>query len=484
MKKKKYLIPILIILCILLILAAASISRQVYRRNTYISINGIVYPRASTELDLSGTPEPELDRIRELTGLKKLNLRDTGISTGDYEALQAALPECEILWSVPFQGGYLPHDVTEITLSTLSAEDISQLAYLPQLQTVHADECGDYDQLLALRGAYPQLEVSYFVPIQGQNLSMDTAELTLTDADAQELARMLPYLPEMQTVTLEGTLPEAAALQQLTAAFPGIRFYWQIELFGQTADVDTVELDFTRIPMDSVDEVESAVAYLPSLEKVIMSYCGISNQEMEALNNRHEDVLFVWNVLIADLSFRTDMTVFMPSQYAIKLDDSNSYNLRYCTEIICMDLGHHNVSRCDFVAYMPKLKYLILADTSVRDLSPLENCKELIYLELFLSRVTDYTPLLNCTALEDLNISYTHGDIEIISQMTWLKNLWWSFGPEQEPYRLARRQEILSAALPNTYIELDTQSSTGEGWRKLPNYYAQRDLLGMPYFLY
>lgn len=472
MEKKKHLRTGLIVLCILL---AGSIGGLFWFNHTYLVMDGEVYPRATAELDLSGNPDPDLDKLTELTALQVLNLRDTGITVEEYETLRAAMPECRILWSVPFQGSYLPDDTTEITVSSLSSEDVALLtAYLPGLTDVNAGSCRDYDQLVALQAAFPQANISYSIRVNGRDWPVDTAGMALTDADADELSQMLPYLPEVTEISLDGKLPLAEDLQALTAAYSHIRFYWQIELFGMIADVDTTELDLSGIPMETVDEVEAAVAYLPSLERVYMHNCGISNEEMDALNHRHEGVRFVWTVKIGKMSVSTDATTFMPGKINYFINDSLSYNLRYCIDMVCLDLGHQYISNCDFVAFMPKLKYLILADTDIWDLTPLENCKELIYLEVFLTPVKDFSPLLGCTALEDLNICFTDADIDVICQMTWLNNLWWS------PYD-AERYEILHAHLPDTHLELNAKSSTGNGWRNLQNYYDHRDLLGMYY---
>ena len=60
---------------------------------TYLVMDGVEYLRVSTELDLSGMQITELEKLTELTGLKKLNLRNTGISTAQYDMLHAALPQ-------------------------------------------------------------------------------------------------------------------------------------------------------------------------------------------------------------------------------------------------------------------------------------------------------------------------------------------------------------------------------------------------------
>ena len=146
--------------------------------------------------------------------------------------------------------------------------------------------------------------------------------------------------------------------------------------------------------------------------------------------------------------------------------------------MICIDIGHHPVKDISFVRYMPHLKYLILTDTAVQDISPLENAKELIYLEFTFGIIRDYTPLLGCTALEDLNMDnlWYFADPTPLYQMTWLKTLFWEGCSGSVILKL---QE----ALTETRLDFtgSTSNSVGTGWRNLQNYYDMRDILGMPY---
>ena len=128
---------------------------------------------------------------------------------------------------------------------------------------------------------------------------------------------------------------------------------------------------------------------------------------------------------------------------------------------------------------MPKLKYLILAHTYVTDFTPLTGLENLVFLEVFmLGDVKSFEPFLSLTGLEDLNIGYTHArdGVKVLEQMTWLKRLWWS-----DSRLSAAQQRKLQEALPNTQLCMWLEdTSTGGGWRKNPNYYAMRELLGMP----
>ena len=86
---------------------------------TYLVMDGVEYLRASTELDLSGVQLTEAEKLAELENLSKLDLRNTGISAQQYDVLRAALPQCEILWSVPFQGGYCENTVKKLATSRI-----------------------------------------------------------------------------------------------------------------------------------------------------------------------------------------------------------------------------------------------------------------------------------------------------------------------------------------------------------------------------
>ena len=254
-------------------------------------------------------------------------------------------------------------------------------------------------------------------------------------------------------------------------------------LFGKTVKTTDTQLDVSGIVMRDTAQLEAALQWLPNLERVDMDGCGISSEQMGQLQERHSEIKFIWTVSVGSkIRIRTDATSLMPFQYGVTLTDADTKELKYCTEMICLDLGHSMISDISFLAHMPDIQYLTLGETPVQDISPLEGLKKLVFLELFLTKVTDYSPLLGCTALEDLNISYAiPGDISVLTQMTQLEHLHMK-GLWQEDWQWQLRQ-----ALPNTtmvFAGTEDVSSTGEGWRKLENYYKMRDILGMPYMSY
>ena len=442
-----------------------------------VTFHGRSYPLDTKKLDLSNEPLEDLDQLVLLKDLRVLDLRGTGMTNWQYQILKGLHPNCEILWDPVFQGVAYPENTRNLKAQTLTMQDVEDLAYFPELMHLDASACRDYDAILQLQQNYPDLSLYYTVKAGGKILHTTATEAVLVDATTEELGYVLQLLPELQSVLLKGQLPEVEQILVYRQQYPQVEIRWQVEIYGRIFSGEETEIDLCGIPMEDVSQVEEKSRYFSQLEKVLMWDCGISNEEMEALNQRNDSVLFVWMVDLGDrVRVRTDIDNFICHNYNHFLTEEECANFRYCTEIVALDLGHRDIIHCDFVKYMTKLKYLILADTMVTDLSPLAGLENLVFLEVFLLDIESFEPLLTLTGLEDLNIGFTKGDIEIIKQMTWLKKLWWtgnSLTYEQE-------QEII-AALPNTQTCFEWgYSSTGGGWRKNPNYYAMRELLGMP----
>ena len=451
-----------------------------YYHSNYISVSGIVCPRNTRTLDLRGVESPDLNRISQLTGLETLDIRDTGISIADYESLREALPDCEILWSLPLGDGSWDSDSTCIDAPKLSLQDIPLLSYLPNLTAVNATGCQDYEALLELQRQRPDLELSYNVTAAGKVLSRNTNVLTFDVLPVERLVELLPHFPELTSLVLTSKQPDDDALFALMAEYPQVAISWNLEICGISVNSLATEVDISGVQVEDLAAFEDSVLRLPNLQKVVMCGCGISNEEMDALNRRHENVQFVWSITIRGVTLRTDIKELMPYKYNLWPSTQEAQDFRYLTELECLDLGHHKISNCDFVAYMPNMKYLLLGDTRISDLTPLENLTQIIYLEIFLTQVTDYTPLLKLTNLQDLNLCYTRGQPEVIAQLTWVDYIRWITIDEMRLYQ--SEKEMLQAALPDTLLELgEHQSSTGGQWRETQNYYAMRDILGMHY---
>ncbi len=473
MKKRIFTSVLLMLLVAALCLTSVGCTEP---QNTHGTINEETIPLEIENLDLSGKPIEDLEALQQFTNLKQLDLRGTGLTAAQYEQVKGWFPEAEIFWDIPFQGEFYPMDTAELTVTSLTDVDLEALNYFTQLASVSGENCPDYPQLHALRMQRPELTVTYTIPVAGAQYAYDTAQLVLPGEDAQALMELLPYFTELTAVELTAPLAPVEQITALLEAFPEITFSWQLELAGMQVNSATETLDLTGIPM-TVEEMDAVLPYLTSLTYVDMTDCGISNEDMDALNRRYEDIKIVWTVDIGNIMrVKTDEIWFMPGKWNYWVNTEDVYNLRYCTDMICVDIGHMRVDNCEWARFMPKLKYLLVADTLISDISPIAGLEELVFLEIFLTEVTDYTPLLELPALEDLNLHYTYGDPNVIKQLTWVNNIWW------RNIRLTEEErQMLQEALPETHFEFWSKASTGAGWRKLKNYYDHRDVMGMFY---
>ena len=510
---------LLVVLLVSLILFGAVAAGVIWLKENHIFVGGRMYPEHAQVLNLQGeeVSQEEYDQIREkipdtevywdvpfqngthpndvrYLSLQTLSQEDiaqmahftkletvNAVGCRDYDALlqlQQTYPQIRVLYTVPIQDWECPMDIVDMKLYTLREEEIPLFRYLPQLETVDASECDDYAQLAALQEQYPQLAVSYAVPILGTDYPQDTKELTFEKLEsAQELLEQLMHLPKLEKVHL--TEPEAPAqeLKALLEAYPDLEITWEKTVLDQLHTSEETEFDLSGMTLESTDPVEEAMTYFPNAQKVILSGCGLDNETLAAFREKmRQDYKVVWTVTVTGIEVRTDETIFHSSAHEIALIDEQSYDLFYCEDMIVVDIGHSHVKYIEWVKGMPNLKYLILADNWIKDLTPISSCKNLIYLELFMNNhIPDYSPLQGCTALQDLNLARTYADPTPLAEMTWLKNLWINMTGIEDDER-----KLLSESLPDTNIMFDYGWPTGGGWRQLQNYFDMREIMGLP----
>ena len=434
---------------------------------------------------LSGEDWQALELLEQLTVLDASGCRD-------YDRLldfQARHPRCRVEYSVLLEGREYPSDTQSLTVSNGDTAALGEaMAYLPRLTQVEfagtAPAETEMDRLIA---AFPA--VSFRWPIPVGNTTVDSAaesvDLRGQALTVEQISRLASRMPNLTRVNLLGCPLEDGQVLQLAEAFPNCLFLWEIRLGDRVFQTDAEELELSGWKLSGTQAVERYLPCFRNLKRVILCGCGLDDETMDALNRKYEHIRFVWSVRIQDVEIRTDAKWFYPFKYRADMvvGEEDLYPLRYCTDMEAIDIGHMTqVKTCDWVSYMPNLKYLILVETAITDISPLANLKNLVFLEIFSTKITDYTPLLGCTALEDLNLGNTCGDPTPICQMTWLKNLWWNgVEGDQTLVRLNTAQR-LREALPNTTMKFNLVTpNVNNGWRQLDNYYAMRDLMDVFY---
>lgn len=139
------------ILCACALVVIVAFVALLLQREKSVQLGDLTYERDITTLDLSGGILPEIELLQQFPDLRYLDVRDTEITPDGYETLKSALPMCDIRWSVPVCGDYFDSESEMIDISVLTEDDIPLLAYLPCLTSVDAEDCSDYDALLALQ---------------------------------------------------------------------------------------------------------------------------------------------------------------------------------------------------------------------------------------------------------------------------------------------------------------------------------------------
>ncbi len=452
-----------------------------------IPIGDGFYDSSSLSLSIGDVAEEDVEKFAYFDSLTQLQL--TGSSHKSYMALERLLPECSIVRSVDLGRLSAPAEADTLDLrdsAATSSELMEKLAYLPGLESVMLDSAAfGRDELSALREAYPGISFEYDVFIGQQSFScLDKTIAPGSGVKHNELIGALEAFVALETLDLGQCGYGVDELLSVAQACPEAFIQADVELYGQSFSTDSEEIDLSGTEISDTGLIEKALPLFPKLKKVIMSDCGISDEDMDALNRRHEDVLFVWTLHFSVYDVRTDVTAFcasnVPGYVAPKLGDYDLAPIKYLTELEALDLGHMYYTDLSFLENMPKLRYLILVEASYRDISAIAGLSELYYLELFNNTIEDISPLLECKNLRHLNIGYTRGyDASVLKEMDYLERLW-------VPGSLLEQEEIddIVSALPDTdcyFVKWDGAGSTGGGWREHESYFVMRDLFDMHY---
>lgn len=459
----------------------------------------------ATELDRSNQnlTDADLTALYAQTQLVSLDLRGNALSVEAVQALQSALPGCDILWSIPLGSASFDSGSTELTLpADVATDELPRLSLFPALTTVDATAVSDAAALKAISAELPALSISWNIDVLGQSYPSTSTTLDLRSAaiaDATALTNALLAFPRLESVDLTGQQLAPEVMTALTAALPETQFLWSVDLFGIAVDSTATEADISEIPVESVEAVSQKLALLPNLTKLVMCNCGLSNEQMEQLIAAHPSVKFVWLIRVGGWEMRTDVKAFSKGNRKTfeggeflgkgktNFTSEDLEPLKYCTDLIALDLGHGSrITDLSVLQYLPKLRFLILAMNRITDISALSYCPELEYVEIFQNYISDWSPLLSLKKLTHLNCSTNYGksadgdktypDYTILKQMTQLQRVW--------IIRSGLGESALAdlrAALPNAVINNVGGHSTDNGWRDNDLYREMQDLFNLPY---
>ena len=272
----------------------------------------------------------------------------------------------------------------------------------------------------------PEEILSVTVEILGKEYDLSETYLDLSDMtpeDISEVTGIISEMPDLEEVNLIS--PEGESTLSLTAvsvlkdALPDVHFDYEFDLFDQHVSTNDTEVIFVKAEIGNEGEetIRQALTILDKCEYFLLDDCGIDDEIMAQIREDFPDTKIVWRVHVGWKSALTDDQVIRMTH---GINDSMTGPLKYCNEVIYMDLGHDSgITDISFIENMPDLECLILSDAQFTDLTPLTNCSKLTWLELVSCyKIQNLSVIADMDSIKYLNISYTRtSDISGIMDM-------------------------------------------------------------------
>ncbi|MBR0353393.1 MAG: hypothetical protein IJH53_09355 [Oscillospiraceae bacterium] len=455
----------------------------------------------SESITISSIKKEDLPLFAYFNGLKEIHA--DGISEWELlSELGKQYKDIDIHFDVDLNGNYYSSDTKSLSLNgPVNFSELNEkIGGFSQLERISFSEDGlSADEMLSLQETYPDISFDFTMEELGLSISSSTERLDFSntgDVDIDRLVEIAPLFKNVETIDFTGYRGSNEEIYKVIKAFPDADVIWQLEIYGKEVSTLDEEIDFSGIQISDTSDIETAIPLMKNLRKVVMCKCGINDEKMDALNKKYDDVRFVWTVFLGTpkrgnpgYELRTDTTYFISSlqlgeEYAYRLFDDTAAPLKYCTDIVALDLGHNEITKCEFCRYMPNLRFFIAAGTNLNDISPLADCKELYFLEVMFSSVHDLSPLLECKQLRHLNICAcpTAESLDILAQMTWLERCYMA---GRSNYDNSKQYAYVSSDefLPDTEKWLLGLEDFYGPWRTHPSYFEMRDALGGAYYM-
>ena len=264
------------------------------------------------------------------------------------------------------------------------------------------------------------------VTILGKEYDQNEPTLDLSDMapeDIAEVSGLIAGMPELKEVNLmpaEGEpLLSLEAVATLKETVPDVHFVYEFDMFEQHLTTEDTEVSYIKADIGNEGEetVRRALKVLDKCEYFLLDDCGIDDEIMDGIRTDFPETKVVWRIHVGWKSALTDDQVIRMTH---GINDSMTGPLKYCHEVIYMDLGHDSgITDISFIENMPDLECLILSDAQFTDLTPVINCSKLTWLELVSCyHLQNLSVIADMDSIKFLNISYTRtSDISGIMDM-------------------------------------------------------------------
>ena len=359
----------------------------------------------------------ELYTLEHYPNLKTVNLSGSTCYSAILDFMEQH-PQLDITFTVPVGSAVISNKETGTVLSPGDFDYdalMDGLQYLPGLTSISLPGCTlDSRQVNDLLQTYPNITLDYTVELLGSSYGVDTTVLDLSGMAASQVDEAIPKLGLLTNLT-EVTLSSSLSLEdvaRLQDANPDALFRYSFSLFGKTVSTADEEVYYKNhsIGNEGESEIRRALTVLDSCSRFVLDNCGLDNEVLAGIRaDFREGPKVVWRVYFGVDGRYNTLTDDDTIRAVYNVTDSTCGPMKYLEDVKYMDLGHNEyLTDFSFVGYMPELEVLIASGSAVSDLSGIENCKKLTWLELAsCGKLKDITPLAGCEGLKYLNLSFT-----------------------------------------------------------------------------
>lgn len=270
----------------------------------------------------------------------QLNLKKRNISVSQYEEIHEKMPQCKILWSVPFQDSRVPSDSEAVTMSVFNDTDARNLHYFTNLKVLDGRACSDFLSLAQVQKEHPDIQVLYTVQIDGKGYPQDAVSVDVANMDAQQVAA-LECLPDLTEVNAAGCSNQNFLIET-QKSHPQWKMMFDVTIQGKAYSANTESVSLSDC---TSEEFSLMLAALGNLKSVNLNHPKVSGEELRAARNAHPDIQFQWTVDF----YGTD---YDNAQTELKLDGIKVSSVEEVKQA---------------AAYFPDLERLVLIDTGLDD---------------------------------------------------------------------------------------------------------------------
>jgi len=343
------------------------------------------------------------------------------------------------------------------------------LQYLPEVTSVSLPRSTySADEIVALQGLYPQIAWDYSIILLGQELTAETTNVNLSVLEPErvsEAADKLSLFPNITNVELMDSYGQSELtidhVKTLQAGSPNAMFHYTFTLFGRTVATTDERIEFVKedIGNEGEEELRNALDILQGCKYLLLDDCGFDNEVLAQVREDYPRTEVVWRIHVWQRSWLTDTDTIRAVYH---VDDNNCEPFKYCTKTKYIDMGHNEeLTDITFISYMPDLEIVILSGSPISDLTPFTDHTKLIFLELaYCGNIKDVSALKGCTSLAHINLSYTKvKDISALYELPLEQLCAVKSKIEWDSW------EDIMELHPNCTVRYDGSQPYGTGWR-------------------